>query len=339
MRTLDVGSFLQARESFPLLDTRSPSEHDQGHIPGARSFPLFSDEERAEVGTCYKQEGRRAAIKLGLRIVGPKLEGFIEAAEEFDSEAFLMHCWRGGMRSANMAWLLERYGFDVSVLDGGYKAYRRALSAFFETPLELRVLTGKTGSKKTEVLHEMARLGEQVIDLEGIAGHQGSSFGTQATSGQPTTEQFQNELFEAFRTLDPAKPIWVEDESFRIGQVNLVEALFHQKEKAPHYHIEIPYEERIRGLVEDYGQLPEEALVRATQRIRKRLGHERTEAAVQHIRNGELEEAVAIILAYYDKAYSKGIEKKEDRLQEKRTFEHADPRRIAEAFCEKEKVQ
>jgi tRNA 2-selenouridine synthase len=237
-----------------------------------------------------------------------------------------------------LAWLLELYGFEVSVLEGGYKAFRRTLLDFFREPLPLRVLTGATGSKKTEVLHAMAEKGEQVIDLEGIARHRGSSFGTQATDGQPTTEQFQNELFEAFRHLDRDRPIWIEDESFRIGQVKMVEPLFHQKEAAPHYCIEIPYEERVKGLVRDYGSLPKEKLLRATDRIRKRLGHERTEAALQHIEEGELEAAVAIILSYYDKAYSKGIQKKEKLLQEKFSFKEGDPKAIAEALIEKERV-
>lgn len=336
MQALDADSFFDVKDEFPLLDTRSPSEYAKGHIPKAHSFPLFTDEERAEVGTSYKQKGRKAAIKSGLRRVGPKMEEFVEKAEAFGSQAFLMHCWRGGMRSETLAWLLELYGFEVKVLKGGYKAYRRALLNFFGQALELRVITGATGSKKTKVLHEMAKMGQQVIDLEGIACHQGSSFGTQATVGQPTTEQFQNELFEAFRNLDTERPVWLEDESFRIGQVEMIEPLFHQKEAAPHYHIEIPYSERVKALTKDYGEIPKERLIKATNRIRKRLGHERTEAAVQHIERGDLEEAVVIILAYYDKTYFKGIQKKSERISEKLSFNSSDPQRIAETLIDKE---
>ncbi|MFB6258783.1 MAG: tRNA 2-selenouridine(34) synthase MnmH [Flavobacteriales bacterium] len=338
MRTLGIEAFLENKERVPLLDARSPSEFEKGHIPAAHSFPLFSDEERVEVGCTYKQEGRQSAIKTGLRLVGPKMERFIEAAESFGTDRLLMHCWRGGMRSESLACLLEFYGFQVNLLEGGYKSFRRALLDYFEQPMDLRVLTGPTGSKKTKLLYELRSQGEQVIDLEGLARHQGSSFGTQATDGQPTTEQFQNELFEAFRNLDRERPIWIEDESFKIGQVHLVERLYHQKEAAPHYHIEIPWEERVRGLVTDYGGMPKARLIEATRRIQKRLGQKRAEAAIAHIERGELEQAVPLILAYYDKAYRKGIQKKADRIREKLEVNSADPGSIAEELLKKEKV-
>lgn len=338
MRFLSIDAFLEAKDRHPLLDTRSPSEYAKGHIPGASSFPLFEDSERADVGVAYKQKGRRPAVKTGLRIVGPKLESFIEGAEAYGAERFLMHCWRGGMRSESMAWLFERSGFEVDLLKGGYKGFRRALLRYFEEQeLDLRVLTGPTGSGKTKVLQEMERMGEQVVDLEGHARHAGSSFGTQATDGQPSTEQFQNELYEAFRPLDPERPIWIEDESFRIGGVHLIEALYHRKEQAPLYHIEIPWEERVKGLVSDYGELSKEALIKATRRIEKRLGQKRTEAAIEHIEKGELEEAVPLILTYYDKAYRKGLQKRSERVREKVFMNDGDPRGIAEELLQRKK--
>ena len=205
MKKAGVTTFLETEN--PVLDVRSPSEFRKGHIPGALSLPLFSDEERAEVGTLYKQSSRQEAIKKGLEIVGPKMRGFIEACEAIGGSTFNLYCWRGGMRSDSMAWLLERYGFEVSLLEGGYKAYRNAMMQDFAIPLHLKMLTGFTGSGKTDVLQAMQELGVQIIDLEGLAQHQGSSFGNQLTTGQPTTEMFQNQLHAALSALDRQKEI------------------------------------------------------------------------------------------------------------------------------------
>ena len=228
MQRIPAKEFLRTNVEVPILDVRSPGEFETGHVPGAISFPIFSDDERAIIGTLYKQEGSKVAVKKGLELVGPKLTSFIEKAEGFGASTFRMYCWRGGMRSQSMASLLESYGFKVVLLEKGYKGYRNHLINFFEEELPLKVVTGYTGSKKTAFLHLLTKNGAQIIDLEGLANHQGSSFGNQKTEGQPTTEQFQNMLLEAFQKLDLEKPIYIEDESMRIGWVNLPEALYHQ---------------------------------------------------------------------------------------------------------------
>ena len=299
----------------PVLDVRSPKEYKLGHIPGARSFPLFSDSERAQVGTCYKREGQQAAIKLGLDIVGPKMRSYIEQAEEFGSPDLNLYCWRGGMRSESMAWLLSRYGFTVQVLDGGYKSYRRQIHHYFDQAIPMRVLSGYTGSAKTKVLHQMIRSGAQVVDLEGLANHQGSSFGNQLSTSQPTTEQFQNDLLWAFLQLDQDRPIWVEDESICIGKVSLPEPLFVRMTIAPHYILKMPKGRRIEHLLSDYGELETEKLKVATVAISKRLGHEETQQALHHLEEGDLSGAAAIILLYYDRQYRKSIEKKLDVIR------------------------
>lgn len=300
--------------SAPILDVRAPSEFDQGHIPGAHSFPLFTDAERAEIGTIYKRHGQKPAIKKGLELVGPKMVNFIQQAEQFNTDFFRMYCWRGGMRSGSLSWLLESYGFKIQVLEGGYKAYRGSLHEFFDQKRNLMVLTGNTGCGKTRVLHQMAALGAQVIDLEGLANHQGSSFGNQKTTGQPTTEMFQNSLYELSRKMDQDKHIWVEDESICIGQVHLPERLFDAMQDSPHVLLEKDVDERVALLMEDYSELPPERLVEATQVIGKKLGYDLAEIAKSAIRRGELREAAKIILKYYDKMYAKSIARKSQNI-------------------------
>lgn len=320
MQIINVSSFLEQKSTFPVLDTRSPAEFENGHIPGAHSFPLFQNDERAEVGTIYKQKGRNQAIKAGLSFVGPRLSEFIEQAESLESKTLLMHCWRGGMRSQSLAWLFDLYGFKVHVLDGGYKSYRNALLNFFNKPINLKVLSGATGSLKTEILKEMREQGAQVVDLEALANHMGSSFGNVMSSGQPTTEQFQNDVFDAFSDLDVSKPVWIEDESFSIGKVNFPEPLFHQKQEANHVLIELPRERRIQVLVNQYGQLNPNLLIKATKGIERSLGAHNVALASDFILNGQLSEAVDIILAYYDRAYAKARKKKKTCIESHISF-------------------
>lgn len=294
----------------PVIDVRSEGEFEKGHIPGALSLPLFSNEERAIVGTLYKQEGREKAVRKGLEIVNPKLSSFVERVDEIGSGKLRIHCWRGGMRSESMAWLLEKSGWECQLLDGGYKAYRKAMLDFFSEKLPLKVITGYTGSGKTLLLGELNKLGEQVVDLEAIANHQGSSFGNYISDGQPTTEQFQNDLFHEMRQLDLTKTIWVEDESICIGKVALPEVFYQQKNTSPHYRIHIPEDERLDLLVADYGNIGADNLKDATLAIRKKLNPSNTAEALQFIQEGNLKEAARIILRYYDKAYQKAFERK-----------------------------
>jgi len=328
MHSHSCPEFLSSND--PILDVRSPSEFASGHIPAALNFPLFSDEERAAVGTLYKNEGRETAIKKGLEFVGPKMRGFIEAAEKIGGTSFRMHCWRGGMRSQSMAWLLESYGFQVSLLKGGYKAYRSAMHDFFSQDLDLRVLTGHTGSQKTEILLAMRALGAQVLDLEGAAGHQGSSFGNVLSQGQPSTEHFHNLLYEEARYFDCSKPIWVEDESYMIGRVALVSSLYGIKEKSAHYHIQIPDEARLDHLVKGYGEVHKKGLISATEGIRKKLGNERADEAIGFIQEGRLREAAQIALHYYDKQYQRALDNKKALIKEEYIFDHGDIQRIAQ---------
>ena len=315
MKRYLLSDFLFKSCGLPLLDVRSPAEYETGHLPGAISFPLFSNEERAAIGTLYKQEGKKEAVKKGLDLVGPKMRSFIEQAEAMGSPRVALYCWRGGMRSESMAWLLERFGLETLILEGGYKAYRQTVVQYFEQRLPIVVLTGYTGSQKTRLLHLMQEAGAQVVDLEGLANHQGSSFGNRKSTGQPATEHFQNLVYEAFNAMDLNRPIWIEDESKRIGQVNLPDALYEQKSACPHVFVEIDASERVAFLVKDYGGLTAEQLIGATRSIQPKLGADKARQAIQSIQNGDLITAAGLILTYYDARYRKSIERKEKLIQ------------------------
>ncbi len=335
MKKLAIHDFLKLAESTPVLDVRSPAEYEQGRLPNSHNMPLLDNDERAVVGTLYKQTGPKVAFKKGLEFIGPKMSGFIEFAESLKSENLLVHCWRGGQRSQSVATLLETYGFKVNTLDGGYKSYRHAAIQFFTKPLPLIVLTGFTGSRKTEVLHELARLGEQVIDLEGLANHQGSAFGRRPSEIQPSVEQFQNMLFEEFRKMNLSKRIWLEDESMRIGGVNMTQELYHQKNAAPCVFMEIPRASRIKNLVTNYGKQDEANLIRAANSIQKKLGLREAEQAIEFIRQGEAKDAAGIILKYYDKRYAKSIDDKKDHISIHLQLDERDPAILAKAILNK----
>lgn len=311
MRSNRAPSFLQHPPDVPILDVRSPGEFEQGHIPGARNLPLFDNEERAEIGTIYKQQGREQAVERGLEIVGPKLAGMVRQAKAWAPEGQLrLHCWRGGMRSESVGWLLERAGLAVTLLEGGYKAYRRQVLAELDWAGPLLILGGATGSGKTELLHQLAALGEQVVDLEGMAHHKGSSFGGLGQLPQPSSEHFANRLHQALSRLDPQRPVWVEDESITIGRVHIPEPFWERMKKAPVVVITVPDEERIERLVNDYGEQDHGELVAAFERIQKRLGGQNLKEALAALQEGDYATAARIALRYYDRAYARGIEQR-----------------------------
>lgn len=304
-----INEFLAA--SGTILDVRSPGEFEQGHIPGAVSFPLFSNEERAAVGTCYKQKSREKAVELGFDLVGPKLGEFIRKAQEISpNRTVRVHCWRGGMRSGAIAWALNLAGFETLTLQGGYKAYRQQVRRTLATPKQIVLLGGMTGTAKTDILHALAAQGEQVLDLEGHANHRGSSFGALCLPPQPSTEHFENVLAARWQTFDTHQPIWIEAESRRVGACRVPAELFEQMEAAFALEITRPVPERVALLVDIYGQADPDDLIAATERIRKRLGGQRTQEATAAIQAGDLATAVAITLDYYDRAYRYGLEKR-----------------------------
>jgi tRNA 2-selenouridine synthase len=300
--------FLDKTATLPVVDVRSPGEFLQGHIPGAVNIPLFSNEERAEIGTTYKQISQQDALLRGLDIVGPKMAGFVRKARRLTlGDDILVHCWRGGMRSRSFGWLLETAGMRVNTLKGGYKTFRNEVLGSFSTPQQLIILGGKTGSGKTEILQKLHDLGEQVIDLEGLAHHKGSSYGAIGQLAQPSTEHFENELYMKWRNLDPTRRVWVEDESRTVGRCLVPEEIWAQMQKSPVVVVYMDKELRIKRLVREYACFDIELLYEATNRIKKRLGGQHHKAAIEALDEQDFAKVAEITLTYYDKAYLHGL--------------------------------
>jgi tRNA 2-selenouridine synthase len=333
--SLSILKFLENAENVPILDVRSPGEFLSGHIPGAINMPLFTNEERADVGTIYKQSGNEMAVLRGLEYVGPKMADFVRQAKKIaPGGQILVHCWRGGMRSGSMGWLLETSGLKTGVLKGGYKSFRNHVLESFAYKYDFHVIGGETGSGKTEILYELAQLGEQIIDLEELANHRGSSFGSIGQEPQPKPEHFENKLFAALQKIDPSRRVWIEDESRCIGRVFIPRPIWEMKIAAPCYRVRLPFEVRVQRLVKDYGNFPKEVLAEATLRIQKRLGGLATKQAIESLENGDLAETARITLRYYDKAYDFP---QSTRNYEGVTFidcENGDPKKNAELILE-----
>ena len=345
---IHIEQFLGLAKKHPVIDVRSPGEYKHAHIPGAYSLPLFTDEERAVVGTTYKQQSRENAIKVGLNYFGPKMRRMVEEVEEIISNrqlaiskdttinenplpvanCILVYCWRGGMRSGAVSWLLDLYGFKVYTLTGGYKKFRNYVLDSFKKEYKFKILGGYTGSGKTEVLKELERKGETIIDLEDIAKHKGSAFGNIGMPKQPTQEMFENLLAMKLKssmvngelsikeTNSPFtihhSPIWLEDESQRIGLINLPNDLWKAMRSSPVYFLDIPFEERLKHITEEYGQLDKQRMMDAIGRIKERLGGLEAKNAINHLESNNTIESFRILLKYYDKWYLKGLHNREN---------------------------
>jgi len=314
-----------------LLDVRSPVEYEQGHIPGSINFPLFDNDERARIGTMYKRGGREASVLLGLELVGSKLAGFVKTAMQLAPKRnVVIHCWRGGMRSGNMAWLLDTAGFNVQLIEGGYKLYRRFIRKQFDNRAKIIIVGGYTGSGKTEIIHALRDRNEQVIDLEGIANHKGSAFGAIGMDNQPSNEQYENDLYDEWRKLDLSKYVWLEDESRSVGAVSIPDPLYRQMRESPVLKININKEERIARLVKDYVTIEPEELLVAVERIRKKLGGQWADQALEAIKERNYESATDILLTYYDKAYLNGQKKRSQDTIINLEVSNLDPETIAD---------
>ena len=304
---INIKNFLKLADQYPVIDVRSPGEFNHAQIPGAYSLPLFSDEERKVVGTAYKQQSREAAIKIGLDFFGVKMKKMIEEIESLNSKTLLVNCWRGGMRSGAVAWLLDMYGFKVYTLSGGYKAFRNWVLMQFDKDYNLKILGGYTGSGKTLVLTELKEKGHPVIDLENLANHKGSAFGAIGEKPQPSQEMFENLLALELFKKSSSSETWLEDESQRIGKLIIPNSFWEKMRNSPIYFLDIPFEERLNYLVSTYGSLEKDKLVESIQRIQKRLGGLETKTAIALLTEDNIKECFSILLKYYDKLYHKGL--------------------------------
>jgi tRNA 2-selenouridine synthase len=374
IQKINITEFLTLAKAHIVLDVRSPSEYAHAHIPNAKNLPLFNDEERKIVGTAYKQKSKQIAIKLGLDFFGKKMREMVEEAEQLaasrvqlakstlqteadcqlpTANCILLHCWRGGMRSAGVAWLLDLYGFKVYTLVGGYKAYRNWVLQQFEKDYHFKIIGGYTGSGKTLLLDALAKNNNATIDLEGLANHKGSALGGIGQAKQPSQEMFENLLAEKLEatckttdngrqttddvqqtthdrqhhlcteplksnepiancSLPTANCIWLEDESQRIGNLQIPIPLWKTMRSSKVYFFDIPFEERLNYLTEEYGVQKKDELVTAIMRIQKRLGGLETKNAINFLLENNFKESFRILLTYYDKYYLKGLYKREN---------------------------
>uniref|UniRef100_UPI003216B3D1 tRNA 2-selenouridine(34) synthase MnmH n=1 Tax=uncultured Draconibacterium sp. TaxID=1573823 RepID=UPI003216B3D1 len=311
LKEITFSDYLVISGKVPLIDVRSPGEYIKGHIPAATNIPLFNNEERARVGTVYVQKSKEQAIELGYEIVNPKLDWFVSESKKAAPLGIVaVHCWRGGMRSKSFARHLAENGFnEVYVISGGYKAFRNYALESFKADAEICILGGYTGSAKTYILHILKEMGEQVINLEGLANHKGSAFGN--CGKQPTIEQFENNLFWKWKDIDYSETIWIEDESHRIGLVNIPMNFYENMRSHPVIFLDIPREERAKHLVKDYAKTEKNILADSINRITKRLGGLNTQNALAHLEANEFFEVAMITLQYYDKYYLRGLQKRE----------------------------
>lgn len=341
VQRIHIDEFLKLAETHPVFDVRSPGEYNHAHLPGAVSLPLFTDEERKQVGTAYKQISREQAIKIGLDYFGPKMRKMVEEVESVSSRqladssrqsavgslpaanCILVYCWRGGMRSGAVSWLLDMYGFKVYTLIGGYKKFRNHVLDTFKKPYHINIIGGYTGSGKTELLKTLKEKGEKVIDLEAIANHKGSAFGAIGLPPQPTQEMFENLLStelsaissqEGLPTADyrlPTGCIWLEDESQRIGLVNIPGELWKNMRHSKVWFLDIPFEERLKHIIPEYGVLEPDKLIAAIERISQKLGHLNAKTAILLLKEGKISESFEILLRYYDKFYFRSLHNRE----------------------------
>jgi tRNA 2-selenouridine synthase len=240
-----------------VIDVRSPAEFAEDHIPGAINCPVLDNEERARIGTLYKQDSPFAAKKAGavlvLRHIAEHIEArFMDRGRDWRP---LVYCWRGGKRSGGFTHVLRQIGWDAHALEGGYKAYRRHVVAELQTlppRFDYRVVCGATGSGKSRVLQALAALGAQVLDLEELAAHKGSVLGDLPDAPQPSQKMFESRLHAALKELDPARPVFVEAESRKIGTLQLPEGLIETMRASPCLRIEATLAARVRFLIGDY---------------------------------------------------------------------------------------
>ncbi|WP_050603313.1 tRNA 2-selenouridine(34) synthase MnmH [Ruegeria sp. 6PALISEP08] len=295
-----------------VIDVRSPAEYAEDHLPGAINLPVLNDEERARVGTIYVQESPFLARKLGAALVFRNAANHIEQHLSHHEGSWkpLVYCWRGGQRSGSFTWMLQQIGWRADVIDGGYRTYRRLVSAYlYDDSLTHRLiaLDGYTGTAKTDLLALLQRRGVQVLDLEALANHRGSLLG-ERPGGQPSQKAFESALSAALCAMDPARPVVVEAESSKIGSLNLPPSLWTTLCAAPRIHVAAPIEARAAYLVRAYDDILSDC-----DRLRDRLsplrfhrGHEVVEGWMHLIDTGQKQALTqALMEQHYDPAYTK----------------------------------
>lgn len=294
-----------------IIDARSPSEYAEDRLPGALNWPTLNDEERHIVGTEYAQVSPFEARKRGAVIAARNIAAHIEreAMDKPRDWRPLVYCWRGGQRSGSLATVLGAVGFEVHLLEGGYRAFRRAVRQALETlpePFSYRVVCGTTGSAKSRLLHALVAAGAQVLDLEQLANHRGSVLGLVPGSPQPGQKQFESRVWQALRGFDPQRVVWVESESRKVGELRVPDALVARMRASPCVRLELPIASRVALLMEDYDFFVRdvETFCRRLDALRTLRGHEVVNAWQAAARAGRIETVVRELLEqHYDPVY------------------------------------
>jgi tRNA 2-selenouridine synthase len=298
-----------------VIDARSENEYAEDHLPGAVNWPTLNNAERHEIGTTYKQVNAFEAKKRGAALAARNISAHIER-EVIDKPKDwkpLTYCWRGGKRSGSLSLILSEIGFRVEIIEGGYKAFRHALLEDIPRRvqgLDLRVICGTTGSGKTRLLQALAAAGAQVLDLEALANHRSSVLGAIPGLPQPTQKAFDTAIWDALRRLDPARPVYVESESKKVGNVAVPPALIEAMRAAPCLNLVLPDEERVALLLEDYQHFVRDDVafcerLGALTELRGKKVVEDWQAAV---RAGRTQDVVReLLLSHYDPVYRQSM--------------------------------
>ena len=298
-----------------VLDARSPSEYAEDHLPGAVNAPVLDDEERALVGTVYKQRSAFEAKRLGAPIAARNIARAIEerfAAKPRDWRP-LVYCWRGGGRSGALTHVLRQVGWNAARLDGGYKAFRRQVVADLETLPErsrFQVICGATGTGKSRLLEALARTGAQVLDLEVLAAHRGSVLGELPEAPQPSQKSFETAIWAALSGFDPARPVYVESESRKVGDLRVPERLIERMRGSACLRLEAAQSTRVALLLDDYAHFlsDPERLAEKLRCLAPLHGADRIESWIAQVRRGEWSALVEDLLeSHYDPAYRRSL--------------------------------
>jgi len=300
-----------------LIDARSPAEFALDHLPGAVNWPTLSDDERRIVGTEYKQVSAFEAQKRGAAMVARNIAGHIEREVMAKPKGWapLVYCWRGGKRSGSLATVLAQIGFNVQVLDGGYQAWRRALVAELDVlpaTLHYRVVCGSTGSGKSRLLQVLREQGAQVLDLEALANHRGSVLGLVPGSPQPAQKQFDSRVWAALRGFDAARPVFVESESKKIGDLRVPQALIEAMRASPCIMFDLALDARVALLLEDYAFFvtDTEAFCQRLDALRALRGNDVVNAWQLAARSGQTAGVVRdLLVAHYDPIYAQSMKR------------------------------
>ena len=335
-------SCLNRRQSDEILDVRSPAEYADDHIPGAINLPVLSNDERHEVGKIYCQESRHEARRIGAAYITKNVSRYLEeyfSTKDSNYQA-LVYCWRGGMRSQSIATILNSVGWYTKVIAGGYKAWRSEVVAYLrESELEfpLILIDGQTGTSKTKILDKLKQLGHQTLDLEGLAKHRGSVFGSFEETKQPSQKYFESTIYDTFSNFDRQRPVFVEAESPKIGRRAIPHALVKKMRASPRIEMRASAESRAANLVTAYADL-----IGAPHRIVSALEYLRPyhpAASIQHWQNLVAEKSFArlaleLIESHYDPCYQRQRQKHQEQTAQVIELATLDDETLAQAAAE-----